>query len=590
VYLDEVPLSLTGYEQIDSRVMDLDRVEVLKGPQGTLYGQGSVAGTVRYISKDPVLDAFEGRVDASIGTIDGGGGQQTLTGIVNIPVVSDVFALRVAGTIENGGGWQDQPASGIYNGNNQDLRNIRAKALWKVSDALRAKTMVIVHRNESELGLGFENPDRTVFVAIDPSLRLIPKTYDYNLYNLDVAYDFAGSQLLSSTSYIKLDHDYPNSYVGGPETIFGGQLSGNGERSIDDEQFTQELRLMSTGEGPLKWTLGGFYRNTKHAYYELYDTVFAGIVYPDAVYSDDAHYNSRSFFADASYQATPRLTLGAGVRYFLDNQSYIDNSGIARKYDDFQSTDPRVYLSYKTSDDTSVYASVAKGFRSGGFNYGTMPGYDPESLINYEIGTKGLVAGGRFSYDLAAYYSSYSDMLRRGEVFTDGIFLQLTSNIGTTHIKGLEGGFSWRLGKGLTLNTTASWIDSKVASVHAADATNNPGDRMDYIPEIAFTVGTNYDFQWSTQTPGYFRLDYSYRDEVYYINRQNFPEAYLLQHSDAIGLLGARLGMQRGKANFEIFGTNLTDENKWIDPQHAWLQANRTRPRMVGLRVGYDFQ
>src|SRR5579885_1232746 len=372
-YLDEAPLTLTGYDQLDFRPLDLERVEVLKGPQGTLYGQGSVAGTVRYITKDPVLDAFQGRVEASLATIDGGSGQQTATMIVNLPLLSDKLALRLVGHIEHGGGWQDQPQAGIFNGNHQDLKSFRGKVLWKPSDALSVKAMVLVHRNESELGLGYENPDHTIFVAVDPRIRLIPKTFDYTLSNLDVTYDFSAFELLSSSTYTDLNHHYPFSYIGGPETIYRGQVEGNDARHVGAKQFTEEVRLTSRGKGPFKWTVGGFYRNLSRDFLDLYDTLYAGTLYSNLSYTENDFYNSTSFFGDTSYDVTRRFTVGAGVRYFKDDQSTFD--GTLTQWARFHSTDPRAYASYRISEDVNVYASAAKGFRSGGFNTAPLPSY-----------------------------------------------------------------------------------------------------------------------------------------------------------------------------------------------------------------------
>jgi len=591
-YLDEVPVTLTGYDQLDVRPLDLERVEVLKGPQGTLYGQGSVVGTVRYITEAPDLHEYAGRIEGDFATIDSGSGQQIFRGIANLPVVNNVLGVRLAVWFQHGGGWQDQPPAGIYNGNYQDLKIFQLKTLWKVSDALDIKLMAIVHRNESKLGQGYENPDRTIYVAIDPATQLIPKQYDYDLYNLDIKYNFGSFELVSSSSEIFLNHHYPDAYEGGPETIYAGALSGNGARHVDNRQFSQELRLVSTSPGPFKWTVGGFYRNDQREYYELYDTEYAGAVFTDQVYSENETYNSSSIFADVSYDITHQFTLGAGVRYFNDNQGYLDNSGVGEKHGHFHSTDPRVYATYKISENVNTYASVSKGFRSGGFNYGDLPNYGPESLINYEIGTKGTTAGGRLAFELSGYYSDYSDMLRRGLLFipSSGLFQQLVSNIGKVHIKGVEGGLTWRATRQLTVNTTASYIDSKIVEVNAQDATNIAGDPVDYVPKFALTAGANYSFHWASQIPGYIRLDYMHRDKVNYVDRTSFPPENLPQTSDVLDLLNGRLGATWGKLDLEVYGTNLTNQNAWVDPEHAWRNANRTRPRLVGVMVGYSFE
>ena len=212
-------------------------------------------------------------------------------------------------------------------------------------------------------------------------------------------------------------------------------------------------------------------------------------------------------------------------------------------------------------------------------------------MISYELGSKGVLGGGVFAYEIAAFYSDYKDMLRRGLVFNPatGQTDQLTSNIGKTEVKGVEVGLTFRPIERLTLNTTATYLDSEVTEVKALGATNLPGDPVDYVPEISYTLGAVYDFDWSATMPGFFRVDYSYRDKVSYIDLSSFPIENTPQYSDDISLLAARLGMKFGQASIELFGTNLTNENKWIDPYHEWTNANRTRPRELGVKVGYQF-
>ncbi|HEY0686438.1 MAG TPA: TonB-dependent receptor [Steroidobacter sp.] len=590
VYLDEAPITLTGFDQLDARPIDLERVEVLKGPQGTLYGQGTVAGALRYITKSPDLSEFGGSIEAQESFISGGDSREVVTGVLNAPLVTDKFGIRIAAHAEEGGGWQDQPEAGIEDGNNQDLRVVRTKMLWKPTEALSVQGMVMIHRNESELGLGYEEPDRTVTVAVDRSRRLVPKEFKYDLYNLDVKYDLGPAELLSSSTYIDHNHHYPFSYIGGPETIYEGALEGTDARRTRAHQFTQELRLSSAGDNFFNYTFGAFYRSLSTSLYSSYDTLFAGAYFGDLEYYDRDTYQSYAVFGDISFRFAERWEIGGGVRYFEDDQENWDGLTFVEK-DSFDSVDPRVYASFKATDDINIYASVGTGFRSGGFNRGPAPNFEPETLVSYELGSKGILADGLLAYEIAAFYSDYKDMLRRGLVFdpATGQTSQLTSNIGKTEVKGVEVGLTLRPTERLTLNTTATYLDSEVTEVKALGATNLPGDPVDYVPEISYTLGANYDFDWSATMPGFFRVDYSYRDKVSYVDLSSFPRENTPQFSDDISLLAARLGMKIGQASVELFGTNLTNENKWIDPYHDWTNANRTRPREVGVKVGYQF-
>ncbi len=601
VYLDEAPITLTGFDQLDARPLDLERVEVLKGPQGTLYGQGTVAGAIRYITRSPDLNAFGGSIEAQESFISGGDSREVITGVFNAPIVRDVFGIRIAATLEEGGGWQDQPEAGIKDGNNQDLRNVRVKALWKPTDVLSVQAMAVVHRNESELGLGYENPDRTVTVAVDPARRLVPKEFDYELYNLDVKYDVGFGELLSSTTYIDYRHRYPFSYIATNETNYGAFapggaiISGTDIREQNMHQFTQELRMSSSGDGRFNYTYGLFYRELKGRFTAVYDTLidyndpaFTDEYYSDLPYLDYDQYKSYAVFGDVSYRITDRWEVGAGLRYFEDDQETFD--GFATEEDSFDSFDPRFYTSFRATDNINIYASAGSGFRSGGFNQGALPNYQPEQLWSYELGSKGVLAGGVLAYEVAVFYSDYDDMLRRGLILNqDGTTNQNTTNIGKVEVKGAEAGLTWRASGGLTLNATAAYMDSEVVEVRSTDATNLAGDPVDYVPEISYTLGANYDFDLTATMPAFLRLDYSYRDKVSYIDRSVFYSQFLPYYSDDISLLSARLGVTVGDARIELFGTNLTNENKWIDPYHEWTNANRTRPREWGVKVGYSF-
>lgn len=595
-YLDEVPVTLTGSDQLDVRALDLQRVEVLKGPQGTLYGQGSVAGAVRYITNKPVLDRIEGNFSAAAGFLDGGDTEGIITAVLNAPVVEDTFGLRIAGRFQNGGGWQDQPAAGIQDGNDQDLVNVRLKALWKMTDSVDFEAMYLHHRNESDLGLGYENPDRTVFVAGDPATVLIPKVQEYSIANVTITAGLGSTVLTSSTSYIDNDHQYPFAYQCGPDTNCD-PFEGNDDRFDTGTLFTQELRLSSSGENQLQWTIGAYYQDLSDqliADYRTFDasspTPFVSI-FTDRFFSKDES-ESISVFADTSYQFTERLLVGVGGRYFEDDRSrqvsccLLLGVPVTEQSESFDSFDPRVYFTFSINDNNNLYGSIATGYRSGGFNSFGDPPHDPEDVLSYEIGVKGFKPASGVSYELAAFYNDYSDMLRRGLVFNGTNFTSQLSNIGDVDIYGIEGGVQFRPGENFTVSAVATWLDTEVKEIRADDATNLPGDALDYVPELSYSLSGVYDFDWSPDRPGFARLDYYYRDEVSYIDRSSFD--VLPQFAQSIGLLNARLGMRFGESHLvEVYGTNLTNENRWQDPYHQWRNANRTRPRTLGIKYTF---
>lgn len=593
VYMDEGNYTIDGlWSQPDIRPIDFQRIEVLKGPQGTLYGSGSVAGTVRYITNEVDLGLFEGNVSASLASVKGGESKKNLVGVLNAPIVEDVFGVRIAATAERDGGWQDQPAAGIKDGNNQDLNHIRFKARWQISDAFNAHFTLVDHYNKSELGIGFENPDRTITVAVDPAKKLVPKTMDYRHLNLTLSYDFENMSLISSSSNFDYEIHFPISYVPQEGNNLYNVWQENRDWLLGAEQFTQELRLVSTSDDKFQWTIGAFYNDREYLdKFDVVDGSYLGNYYqtPNA-YSAKSEAESIAVFADLTYDITDKLEIGFGIRKYREDK--VDTDRLTNKVQkgSFDTVTKRVQANYLLSDNKSIYASISEGFRSGGFNPGDYPSYGPEDIVSYEIGTKGAMQGGKISYDASLYFTQYNDMIRRAILdIGGGNLLDVNSNIGQVDIKGLEAGGRFYLTDDLSFTATISLIDAEIVKL-SNEAVNKVGDDVDYTPDLAYTLGVNYDFSVAS-VPAYARLDYSYRDKVSYIDRSSFSEqAAANQFSDELNLLSGRVGFFfDNDVTLEIYAENLTDQNKYIDPYHGWSNANRTKPRMFGVKVSYSF-
>lgn len=602
LYLDEVPLSLTGYDQLSPIALDFKRVEVLKGPQGTLYGQGSAGGTIRYITNAPNLHTYSGSIEAEGYGVAHGEAGGKVTGVVNVPLIQDKLALRVAGSYENGGGWIDQPEAGIKNGNGTELTNLRATLLWKPTEKFDAKAMIQIHRAETQLGMGYEEADRTVDIAIDPATVMIPKIFNFDVYNFEMNYDLGFAKLTSSTSLVDHHHEYPFTYIARPGNYSYDYVEGNDSRYVKARQATEELRLSSSGK-PFEWTLGAYYSDGKRRMDDNYAYVYApggdlytngGTLYDGLYYYDASSSKSYSLFADADYHITERLSVGGGIRYFHDDQTSLilyshPTAADTPQEATFQSTDPRVYISYKYAPKANLYASISRGFRSGGFNSAPFEPYRPEHVTSYEIGTKGITGAGKVQFDVATFFTKYEDMVRRRLTQVNGAYLSESSNIGEVEIKGVEGSISWKATHALTLTANAAYLDSTITKTDPGDQVNIVGDPVDYTPKYSYTLGGNYDFTWAPNIPGYARVDYSHRDKVSYIDRSSFAPSALPQWSDALDLVNARIGAEIKSISYELYATNLFDENKSIDPYQGWANANRTRPRVIGVKVGYSF-
>jgi len=568
VYVDEIPVTSSPFAQLDLQLVDLERIEVLRGPQGTLYGQGSTGGTVRMITGRPNLSAVSGEASLSLYDTKGGGFSERLNGFVNVPIVADTLGIRVSGTLANLGGWIDQPDAGRKDINDQLIRNIRAKGLWKPSDALSVEATVVVHRNKGDgLNVGADRNNDVFFTNGDP-LAQEYFTDKYELYNLTARYDLGGIELMSSTS--KVDARKTSA---GIALKFPGFETFNSE-VLNGDVFTQEVRLSSKGKRDLNWVVGAFYANEETFRLQSLDLYFDGVFDGVSSLQDTTKSKSISVFGDISYSITDRFDIGSGIRYFHDRRKRL-RPGTPDVAGSFESVNPRFYASYKVADGASIYANVAKGFRSGGFQGATS--YDPESVWSYEIGTKGAVR--QLRWEVNGFFSKYKDY--QAFVFTSA-FAGTLVNAGNAEIYGVDWSFSVDPVSNLTLQFSGNMTKATLVSILPTSQANIKGDRLDYVPDYALSGSAEYRFNWGTDSPGFARVDYNLIGPSTTTDRSSgiveFP-------SNVLNLLNARIGFEHGRWAVELFGDNLLDENGRQDALEAVGFGTRPRPRVIGTRL-----
>jgi len=583
MYLDEADVTSYATTQLDLGTYDLERVEVLRGPQGTLYGDGSAGGTIRFITRNPDLTRVTFAADdAALFTQDGAPGQRT-NAMVNVPVIDDVLGLRFVGRFENGGGWIDQPAADRKNFNGQNLAEGRLKALWQPADTLTISALAEVHRNRTAPGIGEDASGNYTQVF---GLTTTPSVDDnFDIYNLTVTNDFSAFRLLSTTTYVRQNTQTSNlGYLiplgaGVPPYQLYDPPS-FGERS---DNLTEELRLTSTGEGPWQWTLGAYYRHFLFDYdlgYDLgQDSLATAFFVPDRTRSLS---KSWATFGDTSYKLTDRLTLGAGLRYYKDDQDFTGVDPVeATQTGTFHSTSPRGYAQYKVSDDVNVYANAAKGFRSGGFNSLNQPSYGPENVWTYELGTKTALLDGRLRINVAIFYSDYKDYQVAG--FTAQNPVNFVYNAGAARIEGVEWDTHWRPADQWTLGLSVDYLDTRFTNITAQGTGISVGDRIGLVPDYQFTVSAQRDFAWHGRT-GFVRLDY---DQIGNEINNGTPGS----ESDVLNLLNFNTSVYvTDNLRLGLFVQNLLNDRGHTDPLEVYTYAARERPRTLGLEFGVDIR
>ena len=602
IYVDESPVSVVPLRQLDIRTLDLERVEVLKGPQGTLYGAGAVGGTIRYITNAPSFDGVGGSVGLSAYNTHKGGWSEEVTGVLNVPVVDDVLAFRVAATYEDKAGWIDQPDIDAEDINDQELSHVRIKGLWKPTDELDINMAATSHRGEGG-GLNlinFGDSDQSYYRSAVDRDASPGFSHDYDIYNITASYDLGFATLTSASSYVEFDTKDESTSVffilkalptGLAERIDYGELT-------TANVFSQEVRLSSNSEGPVAWTFGAFYSDAEDTLQRTGELKIdrpglPSLVLPPppATATRERFSESTALFADITYDITDDFTIGVGTRYFeedkeSDGGSYARNP--KKRFDDLSS---RVYASYAINENANVYLNIAEGFRSGGFNTdravaaGDPADYDPETVITYEAGTKASLADGRLTMELALFLSEYRDY--QNLAIAPDLTGFVTSNSAEAEIKGVEWNFQWMALENLSLGFSGNVTDTEYTKIDRLPSVYHEGDQIDYIPEYSYSLNMDYRFQWSEATSGFARLDFNRQGESTATNRGGtfFVEEL---HSSSVSFLNAQLGAQWDAISLELFADNLLDEDKSPMVAISGL-APQNRPRTLGIKVGYDF-
>ncbi len=585
MYLDEASVAADPSYQIDLRTYDLERVEVLRGPQGTLYGEGSAGGTIRFITRNPALDRASVNADVdALFTQDGGAGQ-LIEGAVNVPLITNVLGLRLAGTFDRQDGWVDQPTAGRKDINDKSLADVRVKGLWKPTEQFSANAMVVIHRNDAAPNIG---EDAQGNFTQRFNLTTTPEAQDdYDLYGLTLTYDFTDVRVLGASSRIKQDKEVSDYGIRYQATPPGGLYYDiyYPVFTADNTITTDELRLTSLGSGPWTWTLGGYHR---HARFKRTGQQIFGIPGPPgtplpgaSAFISSYLIDSWAAFGDASYRLADRVTIGMGLRYFEDDQK--DSTGRSVRSD---TLNPRIYAQLRLNDAANIYASAAKGFRSGGFDGVGQSTYDPESVWTYELGTKMALADGRLSIDAAVFYSDYTNY--QSFSLDPATLLDFrTRNAGDATIKGVEGGLAWQPAEHWTLSLSGNYVNAKLDKVSAAFTAHVAGDPLDMVPKYGYTVSAQRDFRWRG-LPAFARVDYSEHGRMTYSDRSIGP--WYASESAIINMLNCNLRVQwNARFSMELFAQNLLDDRGLTDAFDIEAVSSRSRPRTFGIGLGVAF-
>jgi iron complex outermembrane receptor protein len=605
IYLNNIPVSglqdsfLATYPDVG--MYDLQRVEVLKGPQGTLFGEGAVGGVVRFMTNAPDLTKYSGNVSLSLFGTDGGKLSEDLTLVANLPLVQNVFAVRLAANVLDDGGWINQPSVDRKDINNDRVEDGRIEALFTPTSELAINAMVALHHGAAGASdiVNQGSPQESNFTqGYFPNLPTI--SWDkYVMSNLSVTYHFDFADLLSSTSRIIRQSLQDSTQVWPPDTL-QDTVDFEGYQQIN-RTTSQEFRLTSAAEGKFKWVAGAMYRDTSlnntlgTQYISLFDGGFVETLLPGASTTNES--KSVAGYGDLSYKITQSFEVGAGIRYLHDQRSAYE-PGVADSQEaaNFNVPTYRYFASYSIVDDVKVYASVGTGFRSGGFNdistvqLGAPATFGPEHDKSYEVGVKSEFFDRRVSVDAAVYYSSYRD-LQDDSVTRNaqGTTIQYTNNAQSADLRGVEWDAAWRATTDLTLHLAGDVMNTKIVTASSASS-YSVGDPIDFVPRYSVMVGADYKLNWAVNLPGVVHVDFNRKGQSYdTLNglEDNYGTPDQVKAAP-VNFLNLSLSAMRDGWTFTAFGRNLTDERGYIRPGSSGWQS-QARPLNAGITISKDF-
>lgn len=582
VRLDEVAVDGPLRGGLDVRPLDVERVEVLNGPQGTLYGQGAMGGTVRFLTHDPVIGKTGMTASADVSSSKGGAPSNRLTSVANV-ALGDQSALRIAGTFEKTGGWIDAPSAGRTNINNGEFSQVRVKGLFNVTDRLTVTPMVQILRNAvGSLNNGEQANGTLTLPAFAPNAVQSARN-NHELYSLTA--DWA---LVDGVKLLAVGSTFNNNSDGGYYSTTPNGLIGVLSKFVNrDTAQSGELRLMSDNEDRLQWTVGSLYRDVDYRQTVTSSQMgmvnsLAPLAVPSTSTVTPIKSKSWSTYGNSSFDLTERLQIGGGLRYFTDEQiSPVAGQANHR----FNSIDPRVYASFKLEQDWNVYTSAAKGFRSGGFNAVNVAfpaSYTPESVWSYELGSKFKAMDGMLDGQIAGFVSRYTDM-QTSTLLAGTLNTFYTDNVGRARIQGLDWSFKVRPTDRVALGASGTVQSTEVVSVKTGSA-YVVGDRLNYIPKSNYTLFVETNTSLANDVKATFRADYNVRGSSAFAQRTYNATAT----NAALKLLNMRLSFSQKQYGIEFYGENLLNDRGQTFPNPVNF-ATRAVPQAIGIRGSMSF-
>jgi len=677
-YFDDVPISTPavgdiGKITIDPTLYDIQRVEVLRGPQGTLYGASSLGGTIKIVTNPAKLNTFESAVDTGISTTERNGGTNwDANALMNIPLVTDKAAMRVVVSSISNSGWIDRIvvnpfpfptntgcAPSFFRGcargnvaagpfqqvipdtNWSQIDTIRANFLVQATDALRITATTMYQRTLSGGYSEFDSPPgpNGTLAHYQPFDTPEPMSDYVRLASIKATYDFARAQLTSVSSYLDRDLTQAQDTSEVNENLYAlpNFIPDETTTEIDTTaQFSQEVRLASTGTSPFQWLIGGFFSNLHSEWIqseisqELTDEVYATGLYAPVTAADNPQgieflgfvpYDMKqdAAFTEISYRFTPVWKLSVGARYYnyhstegsvqsgIFSQTVSAVPTIGETQSSASGSSPKETLSYTPTDNLTIYETIAKGFRPGGLNLqlpsagpnscaaaleaigqttGSNNTYRPDSVWSYEAGEKAKLNDDRISINSALYYIRWND-IQQLVPLECGAFT--TVNAGNARSYGSELEIHANLTSNWSVSATGGYTNAEINDPSAAVGLP-AGTPILNIPKYTGTGEIIYSQPLPRDLTLVARASATYTGSL-------MDEAYTYVRLPGYTLVDARIGVEADRWTAYLSVTNLTNRIAELTANNTSLSSNMpsltrfstNQPRTIGLNASVKF-
>jgi iron complex outermembrane receptor protein len=621
LYVDDVAVGSSNafvrgsYTALDMGLLDLHHIEVLRGPQGTLYGAGAMGGLVKYVTNEPNASAFSGKIAVGASQTRNGEAGHTVNGVLNMPLSEDVAALRISAYTDTAGGYVD--AVGLVPGkdvNGGRSSGVRASLLVDPSQALRLRltaTTQKIRRN----GRDFVDYGFATGRPIEGELTQRQYTrQDYvsktNLLSADIEYNFSWGRLNSissvQTNHIDTVYDYSSVYVpllgslGMPaESV--GVVTGS-----DLNKRTQELRLTSQTGAQLEWLAGLYYTRERGGNdQQIATTVPGGAIGPDLLLASlPTMYREAAAYGDVTWKFTPKLSVTGGIRVAHNKQLYQQASsgvlagGSSTVYGDSKETS-RTYmgtLAYALTPVSNVYFRAASGFRPGGPNsvvrdivtgLPTAPtSFGHDTLWSYEAGYKADLLNKTLNVEAAVYDIHWDKIQQVYAVNGVGVIV----NGGKARVRGAELGIVYKPTRALRLNGGLTLIDAELSE--SGPGLGSAGARLPNSAKVAASFGVQRDFDLLGHK------SYAGATARFTGNRSaGFEGSTTLPNYRLPGyaLADFQAGMDFGRYQLQLYLRNAFDKRAQVAASTSLaalggpVQVAEARPRTAGINLAYSF-